>query len=63
MPHFMDFECMDDFKGGRVMCLGIDSPQNPAHLPIPSRKKLESNLLIYQKCFANKQFSPHLDNL
>ena len=62
MPHFMDFQCIDDLKGGRVLCLGIESPQNPAHLLSSSRKKLESNLLIYEKCFAS-QFSPHLDNL
>ena len=42
-PHFMNFQCIDDFKSVIVLKLGIDSPQNPAPLLNSSRQKLESN--------------------
>ena len=59
----MNFQCIDDVKGGIVLYTGIDSTRTPAPSLNSSREKIESNLLVYQNWVANEEFSPHLDNL
>ncbi len=39
----MNFQCIDDVKGGIVFYIGIDSTQSPAPSLNRSREKFESN--------------------